>query len=68
MSEAARNQWVKKLETNLYELRSKVSSNIQRVFYFHVVDNRYVITHVFTKKTDKTPENEKKRARDVDVK
>lgn len=48
-----------KLETNLYELRSKVSSNIQRVFYFHVVDNRYVITHGFTKKTDKTPENEK---------
>ena len=65
MSEAARNQWVKKLETNLYELRSKVSSNIQRVFYFHVVDNRYVITHGFTKKTDKTPENEKKRAREI---
>ena len=62
---AARNQWVKKLETNLYELRSKVSSNIQRVFYFHVVDNRYVITHGFTKKTDKTPENEKKRAREI---
>lgn len=65
ISVAARNQWVKKLETNLYELRSKVSSNIQRVFYFHVVDNRYVITHGFTKKTDKTPENEKKRAREI---
>lgn len=62
---AARNKWVKKLETNLYEVRSKVSSNIQRVFYFHVIENRYVITHGFTKKTDKTPESEKKRAREI---
>lgn len=62
---AARNKWVKKLENNLYEIRSKVSSNIQRALYFHVVDNRYVITHGFTKKTDKTPENEKNRAREI---
>lgn len=61
----ARNKWVKKLENNLYEIRSKVSSNIQRALYFHVVDNRYVITHGFTKKTDKTPENEKNRAREI---
>ena len=53
MSIAARNKGVKKIENNLYELRLKVSSTIQRVFYFYVIDNRYVITHGFTKKTDK---------------
>lgn len=62
---ASRNKWVKKLENNLYEIRSKVSSNIQRALYFHVANNRYVITHGFTKKTDKTPENEKNRARKI---
>ncbi|WP_373711177.1 type II toxin-antitoxin system RelE/ParE family toxin [Jeotgalibaca porci] len=62
---AAQNQWVKKLEPNLFELRSKVGSNIQRALYFHVVGDRYVITHGFTKKTQKTPEPEKKRAREI---
>ncbi len=40
-------------EKNLYELRSKVAKNIQRALYFHVEDTRYVITHEFTKKTQK---------------
>ena len=62
---AAQNQWVKKLESNLFELRSKVGSNIQRAIYFHVVGDRYIITHGFTKKTQKTPEPEKKRARET---
>ena len=52
---AQRLKWVRKLDFNLYELRSKVSSNIQRAIYFHVEDERYVITHGFTKKTQKTP-------------
>lgn len=47
---AQKMKWVKKLDDNLFELRSKVSSNIQRVLYFHVVNGRYVITHGFTKK------------------
>ncbi|MCD2255745.1 type II toxin-antitoxin system RelE/ParE family toxin [Lactobacillus sp. CC-MHH1034] len=50
-----RLQWIKKLDTNLYELRSKVSSNIQRALYFHVDGTRYIITHGFTKKQNKTP-------------
>lgn len=62
---AIQNQWVKKLDHHLFELRSKVGSNIQRVIYFHVVENRYVITHGFTKKTNKTPELEKKRAHKI---
>lgn len=31
---AERQLWVKKLENNLYEIRSKRSSNIQRLFTF----------------------------------
>lgn len=49
-------------EKNLYELRSKVTKNIQRALYFHVEGSRYVITHGFTKKTQKTPPAEIKHA------
>lgn len=59
---AQRMEWVKKLNDDIFEIRSKVSSNIQRALYFHVVDNRYVITHGFTKKSQKTPPNEIKKA------
>lgn len=48
-------EWVKKLDEEIFEIRSKVSSNIQRALYFHVVDNRYAITHGFTKNPPKTP-------------
>ncbi len=53
--DAQKMQWVKKLDNNLYELRSKVGSNIQRAIYFHVEENDYIITHGFTKKSQKTP-------------
>lgn len=60
---AIKMKWVKKIEKNLYEIRIKFSSNIQRVFYFQEVDNQYVITHGFSKKTQKTPVKEIERAR-----
>ena len=60
---AERQLWVKKLENNLYEIRSKRSSNIQRAIYFQVKGSQYIITNAFTKKTQKTPENEKQIAR-----
>lgn len=59
---AERRKWIKKLETNLYEIRSKYSSNIQRAIYFHWESNRYVITHGFSKKTQKTPKREIKKS------
>lgn len=62
---AQRLKWVKKIDKNLYELRSKVGSNIQRAIYFYVDDTRFVITHGFTKKTDKTPLTQIKHARDI---
>lgn len=58
-----RMEWIKKLDSDIFEIRSKVSSNIQRALYFHVVDDRYIITHGFTKKTQKTPEKEISHAR-----
>jgi len=52
----AREQgWVKKLDHNLFEIRSRRANNIQRVIYFHFEDELYVITHGFTKKTQRTP-------------
>jgi phage-related protein len=62
---AQRLKWVKKVDTNLYELRSKVGTNIQRALYFHVVAGRYVITHGFTKKTEKTPKQQITHAKTI---
>lgn len=64
---AIQQKWVKKLDQNLYEIRSRQSSNIQRAIYFQIVGNDYVITHGFTKKTQRTPQreiNHAKRIRD----
>lgn len=60
---AIKLKWVKKIDTNLYEIRSGFGNNIQRVFYFKKVDNHYLITHGFIKKTQKTPIREIKRAK-----
>lgn len=40
------------------EIRLKCPNSIQRALYFHVINNRYIITHGFTKKTQKTPKRE----------
>ncbi len=42
---AERQKWTKKLENNLYEIRSKRASNIQRAIYFQFKDNKYIITN-----------------------
>ncbi|NLR08489.1 MULTISPECIES: type II toxin-antitoxin system RelE/ParE family toxin [Lactobacillaceae] len=47
---AEKRQLVKKIENNLFEIRSKFSNNIQRAIYFRVEGSHYVITHGFTKK------------------
>lgn len=67
LMQARKMQWVKKIkgEDNLFELRSKVSSNIQRAFYFHIKGNSYLITHGFTKKTNKTPKQEIAHAKEI---
>ena len=62
---AIRLEWVKKLNSEIYEIRSKISSNIQRALYFHIKNNQYIITHGFTKKTQKTPIKEIIRAKQI---
>lgn len=43
------------LGNGLFELRSKVASNINRVIYFHYENGKFVLLHGFTKKDQKTP-------------
>lgn len=47
----------------IYELRTKFSSNIFRTFFFHFEENKLVLLHGFTKKTQKTPRREIERAK-----
>lgn len=44
---------VKKIDYEIYEIRSKIASNIQRALYFHRDNNKYIVTHGFTEKTQK---------------
>lgn len=57
------HDWVKRIDKNLYEIRSRVSNNQQRGLYFHVNGTHYIITHGFTKKRQKTPPREIKHAK-----
>ncbi|VDG21033.1 type II toxin-antitoxin system RelE/ParE family toxin [Lactiplantibacillus mudanjiangensis] len=59
---ARKMKWIKKLDDNLFELRSKTGNNIQRGLYFHVTDTNYQVTHGFSKKAQKTPPYEIKHA------
>ena len=50
------------IKDGIYELRAKQGSNISRVMHFFIVGNKAVLTHGFTKKTQKTPSKEIKLA------
>lgn len=50
------------LGDKLFELRTQVGGNITRVIYFFYIDKTIVLTHGFTKKTQKTPPSEIERA------
>ena len=47
----------------LFELRSRGTEGIGRVFYCFMVQKRIVALHAFMKKTQETPERELKLAR-----
>lgn len=55
--------WVKYIDKNLYEIRSKIGNVQQRGLYFHIDGTKYMITHGFTKKTQKTPTREIEHAK-----
>ena len=46
----------------LFELRTKFSSDITRIFYFLFEKNTFVLLHGFVKKTNKPPDRELDRA------
>ena len=46
----------------LFELRTKFSTDITRIFYFLFSKDKFVLLHGFVKKTSKTPAKELERA------
>jgi len=58
-----REPYSKSMGKGLYELRIRFAGDIARIFYFFIVNNRIILTNGFTKKTQKTPQNDLSLAR-----
>jgi phage-related protein len=55
--------YVRKIgKTGIRELRIKHGSDIHRIFFCALEENKFKLLHAFTKKQDKTPEAEMKLA------
>lgn len=50
------------LRGSLFELRSKQSTNISRIFYYFRSNSNIILLHAYIKKTKKTPANELTKA------
>lgn len=59
-----REPYSKHLENGIFELRTKLASDITRSLYFFYDGRRIVITHGFVKKQEKTPPAEILRAKE----
>ena len=57
-----REPFTKYLKDGIYELRTKLGSDIARTLFFFFAGNRIIITHGFIKKSDKVPAKEIGRA------
>lgn len=56
------------LDDGIFELRTKQGSDISRVLYFFCIGRKIILTHGFTKKTNKVPKGEietSKKYRDI---
>jgi len=60
---SAREPYSKYLDDGIFEARAKVGSNISRVLYFFFIGKQIILTHGFTKKTQKTPPSEINKAK-----
>lgn len=52
---------VEKIQGDMYELKTQSPSHWLRGFYFHYFENRYIISHIFAKKTNATPQANKQK-------
>lgn len=58
---------VEKLDADIWQLRTKQSSNITRILYFFFDEEKIILTNGFVKKTMKTPKNEIQKAKDFRI-
>ena len=58
-----REPYSKHLDDGIFEVRVRVATNSARVLYFFHIGKRVILTHGFTKKTQKTPPSEIERAK-----
>lgn len=58
-----REPYSKHLEDGIFEIRTKVGSDITRVLYFFYYERKIIITNGFVKKTRKTPKEEIEKAK-----
>lgn len=52
-----------KLDDGIFEIRTKVGTNLTRVLYFFYIGKKAVLTNGFVKKTQKTPKREIEKAK-----
>jgi Phage-related protein len=55
--------YVRHIDGKLWELRIKFASDISRIFYFVPIEHTIMLLHGFTKKSQKTPDQEISTAR-----
>ncbi|MCQ2081353.1 MAG: type II toxin-antitoxin system RelE/ParE family toxin [Lachnospiraceae bacterium] len=59
-----REPYSKPIDDGIFEIRCKVGNNITRVLYFFYYEGKIILTNGFVKKTQKTPPEEIKLAKE----
>jgi phage-related protein len=59
-----REPYSKQIDDGIFEIRCKVGSNITRILYFFYFEGKIVLTNGFVKKTQKTPREEIRLAKE----
>ena len=59
-----REPYSKPIDDGIFEIRCKVGNNITRVLYFFYYEGKIILTNGFVKKTQKTPSEEIKLAKE----
>jgi phage-related protein len=59
-----REPYSKQLDDGIFEIRCKVGNNITRILYFFYFEGKIVLTNGFVKKTQKTPREEIRLAKE----